>query len=214
MRKPNKNRGKGRAVAWLREHASYEGDDCLLWPFGTYRGGYGQFGHDGKMHKAHRFMCELVKGPPPTPTHECAHSCGVAGCVNPHHLSWKTKSENELDRRRHGTSNKGRGALKLRAEDVVAIRASSESPKALAARFGVTENNIRQILWGKTWPEGKKWLHRFTDEEVRTIRETRGKVTARELAGCYGVSTNIIWRIQTGETYKHVPQYVQQETNR
>ncbi len=156
-------RGKGRALAWLREHASYQGDDCLLWPFSKYRGGYGQFGLNGKLCKAHRYMCELVHGPAPSPAHETAHSCGKGhnGCVSPKHLSWKTHSENQIERRRHGTQNKGRG-WKLTPDDVAAIRASAEKPKDLAARYGVGENNIRQILWRKTWRTGKRETGGFT----------------------------------------------------
>src|SRR4051812_5100930 len=99
------NKGKGEAVAWLREHALYCGDDCLIWPFSRARG-YGNFGYLGKNIYAHRFMCELIHGPAPTPDHHAAHSCGNGhkACVNPMHITWKTSSENMRDKELHGTT--------------------------------------------------------------------------------------------------------------
>ncbi len=103
----NGNKGKGRAFAFLMEHV-HDLDDgsCLIWPF--FRdpdGGYGRLGYLGESHYAHRLMCRLANGPPPTDIHEACHSCGLGheGCIHPKHLSWKTPSGNHLDRRRHGT---------------------------------------------------------------------------------------------------------------
>src|SRR3990167_5821208 len=93
------NYGKGKAAAWLRAHADYHGDDCLIWPFARKQDGRGQIGYEGETYGAHEFMCILVNGPAPSPIHETAHSCGNGhgGCVNPKHLSWKTPTENHID---------------------------------------------------------------------------------------------------------------------
>lgn len=116
-------KGNGKAIQWIRDHQDYAGDDCLPWPF--YRlHGYGVLGYLGKRYYAHRFMCSLIHGDPPTPEHQAAHSCGNGhlGCVTPGHLSWKTQSENQLDCRQHGTAtkthegNKGRITRKQAAE--------------------------------------------------------------------------------------------------
>lgn len=74
MPKGDGNRGKGRCAAWIFEHVNYQGADCLIWPFSKIDTGYGQLGYLGKIHKAHRFMCEQVNGPPPSPTLEAAHT--------------------------------------------------------------------------------------------------------------------------------------------
>lgn len=147
-------KGKGAAVTWLREHASHQDDACLIWPFSIVRG-YGNVGINGKIYYAHRYMCEMVNGPPPTPKHQAAHSCGCghAGCVNPRHLSWKTPSENQLDKREHGTAYKEGRRNKLHPQDVIAIRTLKgvRTQDELAEMFGVSRRNIGAILDGRSW---------------------------------------------------------------
>ena len=148
------NKGKGAAAAWLFAQADYEGNECILWPFSRPTG-YGQFGFEGKIYRAHRYMCELVKGPPPTPEHQASHSCGNGrkGCITPRHLSWKTNGENQLDRTQHGTRNVwgGRGKSgKFNAEQTAEIRRLYEGGKTqtqLAKMFGVTHSTIQYQLW-------------------------------------------------------------------
>jgi ribosomal protein S13 len=167
-------KGNGRAVQWLREHAEYQRDDwCVIWPFSTTRG-YGHFGYMGEMLYAHVYMCELAHGPAPSPLHQAAHSCGMGheGCVNPKHLSWKTPSENQQDKKEHGTSMpKGRERYKLKAEDVAYIRslAGQKTHDELARIFGVSRRNIGAILDGRSWGPEKK-IYYYTDEEQQTIR--------------------------------------------
>jgi hypothetical protein len=95
------NKGNGAAVKWLRDRATYNGDGCLIFPFSRNpQKGYGMFGNNGELLYAHRFMCELANGPPPTRKHQTLHSCGNGhgGCVHPQHLSWGTNSDNQRDR--------------------------------------------------------------------------------------------------------------------
>jgi hypothetical protein len=151
------NKGKGAGIKWIRDHVGHDGTECLIWPFHRNPvSGHGYVGFNGRTSLAHRMMCRLAHGEPPTPGHEVAHECGNGrlGCINPSHLSWKTKSENQLDRRRHGTTGRGR-KHKLTPQQVAEIRASSERVPILAARYGVTESNIRQILLHKTWKTGR-----------------------------------------------------------
>lgn len=99
-------KGEGETFKWLLAHASYDSDECLIWPYSIDNyGGYGHLGYNGKMYLAHRLMCILAHGEPPTPKHQASHSCGKGheGCVNPKHISWKTTSDNLKDRRKHGT---------------------------------------------------------------------------------------------------------------
>jgi hypothetical protein len=45
-----------------------------------------------------RLICEWANGPAPTPFHEAGHTCPNgerSECVNPFHLAWMTRHENE-----------------------------------------------------------------------------------------------------------------------
>lgn len=144
------NKGKGERLAWLRARAGYSGKECLLWPFSTNGTGYGNLGVNGRVCYAHRIMCELVNGPPPL-GHEASHSCGNGrgGCVHPMHLSWKTRSDNQRDRKGHGTgrTNKyGRRGKLTEADraEIVALRGTA-TQRVLAARFGVHYETISRV---------------------------------------------------------------------
>ncbi len=103
------NKGKGKAFAFLQSLVGHVGDECVSWPFGRMHKGYGQLGHLGKSHKAHRMLCEMVYGPPPTDKHQATHSCGNGhlGCVNPNHLEWKTSSTATRMERCRSTGTRG-----------------------------------------------------------------------------------------------------------
>ena len=140
------SRGKGEALKFIRDHASYQGEDCLTWPFATNRG-YGHLGVNGKMHKAHRLMCEMVHGPSPSQQHYAAHSCGNGhlGCVNPRHLSWRTSSENAHDRRLHGSPEGSKGTRTgLTDEQVSEIRhlKGRLSQVKIAEKFGISRGSV------------------------------------------------------------------------
>lgn len=146
-------------VNWLKARVAYQGDDCLTWPLACDSHGYGIVGAgNGRVRKAHRVMCELAHGNPPTPQHEAAHSCGCGnkGCVNPRHLSWKTRSENAFDTVRHGAhwrAGKQTPRYKLTAEQVAEIRALKGflTQVELGVIYGVSHRNIGKILRGVTW---------------------------------------------------------------
>ena len=140
-------KGQGKAYQWVLAHQNYAGDDCQPWPFAKNWDGYGMFGYLGKQRKSARFMCEMVNGPAPSQKHQAAHSCGNGhlGCVNPRHLSWKTASQNQMDRRRHGTQHGARWSrTNLTPSQVADIRRSkgSETQMETAKRLNVTRSRI------------------------------------------------------------------------
>jgi hypothetical protein len=158
---PYREPWKNEPIDWLRSHAGTQSRECLIWPFSLDDTGYGLIsirspqGGRRKGH-AHRYMCELAKGPAPTRSHQAAHACGNRACVNPRHLSWKTQRENEADKLIHGTSNRGErcGSSKLTADDVIAIRAAKGiTQQALADRFGVSRGHIAGLRRGRFWPD-------------------------------------------------------------
>jgi hypothetical protein len=151
----------GTAAKWMIDVAlRHSGDDCLTWPFTVDKNGYARGRHPiASTDRAHRVICILAHGEPPTPTHEAAHSCGKGhlGCVSPAHLSWKTAAENALDRETHGTIRRGDESPKhkLTSAQVAEIRslAGSMSTGKIAPMFGVSQSNIAMILRGETWKE-------------------------------------------------------------
>lgn len=140
--------GQNQGMRWIAEHLDCEKDACLLWPFSRDRAGYGVCWYKGKVIRAHRFICKWVKGPPPTAKHHAAHSCGNGheGCVNPHHLSWKTAAANSKESASHPR-------FKLTPDQVRDIRAlqGRERTDVIAARYGVRESTIRAIFKRRNW---------------------------------------------------------------
>jgi hypothetical protein len=189
-----KTKGQGAAAAWLHERVHHAGDDCLIWPFSTNGTGYGRLGYEGRGYYAHRFMCDLAHGPAPDADHEVAHSCGngMGGCVNPRHLAWKTRSENQLDRRRHGThvTSTWGARGKLSSEEKMEILAlKGKLPqRAIAARYGVHFETIsrihrtdpnRQLKHHAWWPDEDKALLAAlaNDEDPDEIAVKMGRST-------------------------------------
>lgn len=128
----------------------YDGNDCLQWPFGKTPGGYGKL--DGKI--ASRVLCEEVNGPPPTPKHDAAHSCGRGhlGCVTKRHLSWKTRAENMADQLTHGTRGRGEknSMSKISDEDAAVIREIAPfAPYTLISdHYGISVAYVGKIVSG------------------------------------------------------------------
>jgi hypothetical protein len=128
---------------FLNEVLSYEGDECLIWPYARNGAGYGHMLVDGRTQLISRLVCTAEFGPAP-PQHEAAHSCGKGheGCVNPKHLRWATPVGNAADRLTHGTQ-----VRKLSSAQVDEIRALKGvvSQTKLASRFGVNQTTVSRI---------------------------------------------------------------------
>lgn len=88
---------------------SYEGEECLPWPYGRDSSGYARLWDNGKAENACRLVCQELEGEPPTEEHQAAHSCGKGheGCIAKAHLRWATPAENGQDRVLHGTAYRG-----------------------------------------------------------------------------------------------------------
>jgi hypothetical protein len=85
--------------------------------------------------------------------HECRHLNGDRADARLANLAWGTPSENDNDRRRHGTFIQGEthGAAKLTEHDVQLIRAASCGQAAIAEQFGVSQSLISMIRAKKRW---------------------------------------------------------------
>jgi hypothetical protein len=144
-------------LKWLNSNSASSTDECIKWPFAILPDGYAHAHFRGVSMKASRAMCIVAHGEPPTDKHETAHSCGRGnqGCVNPRHLRWATKQENEKDKVAHGTSNRGERSAhaKLNEDDVRAIRSMSATmtDRGIAKIFGITHSSVQSIRNRKTW---------------------------------------------------------------
>jgi hypothetical protein len=105
------------------------------------------------MTKAHREMCRLAHGEPPTPKHEAAHSCGSHACINPNHLSWKTRSENQMDSVRAGRVYRGgrRGKLNRNLADRIRRLKGKLTQDEIAQMYEVTHSTVAKIHRGELW---------------------------------------------------------------
>lgn len=152
-----KTKGNGAGIQFLRANVNYVGDECLRWPLSCDDHGHAIVYYEGRGYKAARVMCTMTKGPPPTPQHETAHSCGKGheGCVNPNHLSWKTRSENQQDRRLHGTQTNAVWGCKgrLTVDQVRQIKSlkGQKTEVQIGAMFGCTPTHVNKIHNGHRW---------------------------------------------------------------
>lgn len=148
--------GKGEPNRFLHDVVfAYQGDECLIWPYGKTKGYARINGHHTS--EVCRLVCEKIYGSAPTDRHQAAHSCGNGhkGCCAPSHLRWATSTENMRDQYFHGTRVMGErhGGARLRDEDILAIRSVPKSftSAAIAKQFGMSRRQIADIRRGIAW---------------------------------------------------------------
>ena len=148
---------RGEARTFFYKLISTSSMDCILWPFTTSgRDGRAWISLEGKRRGfVSRFLCEKVYGNPPSSTHQAAHNCGNAKCVNPNHLRWATPKDNAHDRIEHGTTCRGenQGASKLTEKDVREIRqlAGTLSNTEIGRIFGIGSMHVGRIIKRERW---------------------------------------------------------------
>lgn len=103
-----------------------------------------------------RLVCEAWHGPPPTPSHQAAHTNGDPSDDRPENLRWATCRENCADTIKHGRTLRGakNARAKLTEDDVAEIHrayASGENQVQLGRRFGVSQAAVWYILNGRNW---------------------------------------------------------------
>ena len=149
---------KKHTEEWILSHLDYGGDDCLKWPFGFFGSGYGRVQHKGKSTNASRLVCIYAHGEPEQDSMQAAHSCGNGhlGCVNPRHLRWASRVDNEADKVIHGTSPRGsKNAMAVLSDadvlELIRLFNSGKKMKFLADKFSVHYQTIYKILKRKRW---------------------------------------------------------------
>ena len=134
---------------------------CWLWAGTINAGGYGYTSRG----MAHRLSYKTFVGDVPDDILVC-HTCDVRACINPAHLWLGTHKDNSDDMMR-----KQRGAWhskkpehlaywhdgdknpssKLNSRKAEEIRASAESKRDLAAKYGVSVSTIERVLARSIW---------------------------------------------------------------
>lgn len=107
----------------------------------------------------HALVAATFIGPRPTPDHQVAHADGCRANNAVTNLRWATAYENQRDRDRHGTHNRGARNVRAHLTDEQAAeirrayipRSRSWGAKALAARYGTTFAVVRTLLEGRTY---------------------------------------------------------------
>lgn len=115
----------------------------------------------------HRLVCEAFHGLPPYGYQAC-HNDGNRHNNTPENLRWASPSENNLDKRRHGTLRVGaahhantrpacmprgeaHGNAKLSAKSIAAIRADHRSQRVIADDYGVSQSLISMVKTKAIW---------------------------------------------------------------
>lgn len=199
----------GTKREWLHSLIGHQGDACIMWIGNTHPTGYGYFGYteDGVKYfvRAHRYMCRIAHGEPPTDKPEAAHSCGKAGCINPKHLSWKTSSENKLDCRGHGTQvrNPRGNRPTITDEQVAEMRslAGTMTQAKLAARYGISEKTVWGILHGRSRAKPRSYGPALTRQQVEQIRRIGYTMSLVQMAEMFHCGPSIIHRVRRGKSY-------------
>lgn len=125
---------------------------CWIW-LGEHRAdGYGESWAFGRREAAHRASFRIFHGPIPSDL-MVRHKCDTRCCVNPDHLELGTQADNVRDCVERGRKARGpkSGRAKLTDADVLYIRSSPLSQRAIAKELGVTQAQVSNIRARKQW---------------------------------------------------------------
>ena len=123
--------------------------DCWFWAGHITQHGYGHVHiyQSSEASYVHRISLERKLGREIDSDCHALHSCfQTPNCVNPDHLREGSRSENQIDRIKDGTSN-----AKITAEQVIAIRSDKRKQKEIAKQHGISDKTVSAIKSRKIW---------------------------------------------------------------
>lgn len=145
-------RGEGRR--FIANAMMTETRECIIWPFGKDKDGYGVTSENGVWRYAHSIVCERAHGAR-QPGREVCHSCGFRACINKSHLRWGTVQDNADDRAIHERNMTGEKNVncKLTKAQVLEIRSMYPANRlvVIAEKYGVSTHTVHCITSRKTW---------------------------------------------------------------
>jgi hypothetical protein len=111
-----------------------------------------------RTYQVHPLILETFVGPRPKNMQAC-HNDGDPFNNRLNNLRWDTQSGNQMDRRKHGTDNRGErcGKHKLTEGEVRQIRAAyikgsrDFGGPGLSKQFNVSKATIRDVITRRTW---------------------------------------------------------------
>jgi hypothetical protein len=165
--------------------------------------------------KVHHLVLEAFVGPMPQGK-VCNHKDGNKQNNHVDNLEWVTPAENirhanDILMVQHGERN---SRAVFTENDVVEIRSLARqglTSRAISARFGARNRQIRKIVSGEQWPHipgatGKRPItKKLTESLVRQIRqaisdgETHCSVSTR-----FGIATATVSQIRNLKTWRHI----------
>lgn len=168
-----------------------------------------------KSFSVHRIVCRAFHGDPPKGT-EVRHLNGMPHDNRASNLRWGTHSENNADKRIHGTSMDGERSpnAKMTVMKVVELRRLArlgETSTQLSAKFGISITQAKRIARGDGWAEvtepvrqpGRRY--KLTRESAaRVKRELIDGISGIEIARRFAVSRATVSAIATGRNWAHV----------
>lgn len=142
----------GRVRSWKTFHKTQEVPFYLK----PIKDAYPKVKMAGENVGLHRLVLETFVGPCPEGMEAC-HNNGDKQDYKLSNLRWDTRTNNALDKRRHGTLLKGEthGMSKLTDNKVRVIRSmyadAEKTQKQLAEFFGIDRTNVSSIIRKETW---------------------------------------------------------------
>lgn len=121
---------------------------CWDWLKTTCKRGYALGGPKYGIYRPYRIYFYLATGINPNGQH-VHHTCKNVGCVNPDHLEVRHEDDHFYE---HGVERRV-----LTFDQAVELREMAKDPdlslRDLAAHYGVSVQNVHDILHAKRWPE-------------------------------------------------------------
>ncbi len=129
---------------------------CWEWTASLRGGGYGGFGVEGRIYRAHRVSYFLHTKVNPKDLH-VLHTCDNPKCVNPRHLFLGTHRDNMKDMSTKTRAVRGRDHynVKLQETEVLDIRKKykeeGKTYQELAKEYGVAHSQVGFIVTKTSW---------------------------------------------------------------